>query len=58
MVMEIEKGFTKRNLIQQAWDKLIHLQRNVEWFSSLYKKMVEKGLPECWDKKGNLFSLC
>ena len=44
MVMDIEKVFTKRNLIQQAQNKLIPLQRNVEWFSSLYKKMVEKGL--------------
>jgi hypothetical protein len=45
MVMEIEHIFTKRSLIQQAQNKLIPLQRNVEWFSRLYKKMVENGFP-------------
>jgi hypothetical protein len=47
MVMQIEKGFTKRNIIQEAHEILIPLKRNVEWFSSLYKKIVEKGLLKC-----------
>ena len=38
MVMEVEKVFTKRNLIQQAQNKLIHLRRNVKWFNNIYKK--------------------
>ena len=57
MVMDIENVFTKRSRIQQTCNKLIPLQSNVEYLSILYKKIIEKGLPECWDKNGNLFSL-
>jgi hypothetical protein len=53
-IMEVERVFTKRNLIQQVWNKLTHLQKSVQWFNNHYKRMVEMGLPEIYGKKGLL----
>jgi hypothetical protein len=56
-IMDFEKFLTKRNLIQQVQSKLVHLQKNVQWYTNHYKKMVEMGLPEYNGKKANFLSL-
>jgi hypothetical protein len=55
--MEFEKVLTKKNLIQQVQSKLVHLQRNVQWYKTHYKNMVEMGLPKYYGKKGIFLSL-
>jgi hypothetical protein len=55
MIREVEKFLSKRNLIQQVQIKLVHLQRNVQW--SHYKKILDKGLPEYYGKRGNFHPL-
>jgi hypothetical protein len=55
MVMETERIFTKRNLIQQAQNECITLKRNVESFSNKFENLVKMGLPSAWDKDGKLF---
>jgi len=56
MVMETERIFTKRNLIQQDQNECIALKRNVEYFSNKFDNLVKMGLPSTWDKDGNLLS--
>jgi hypothetical protein len=56
MVMETERIFTKRNLIQQAQNECIALKRNVEYFSNKFENLVKMGLPSAWDKDGKLLS--
>jgi hypothetical protein len=56
MVMETERIFTKRNLIQQPQNECIALKRNVEFFSNKFENLVKMGLPSAWDKNGNLLS--
>jgi hypothetical protein len=56
MVMETERIFTKRNLIQQAQNKCIMVKRNVESFTNKFENLVKMGLPSAWDKKGKLLS--
>jgi hypothetical protein len=54
--METKNIFTKRHLIQQAQNKYIMVQRNVESFSKQFKNLVEMVLPSYCDKKGNVFT--
>jgi hypothetical protein len=56
MVMETERIFTKRNLIQQSQNECITLKRNVESFSKKIENLVKMGLPSSWDKYGKLLS--
>jgi hypothetical protein len=56
MVMENERIFTKRNLIQQAQNKCIMVKRNVESFTNKFENLVKMGLPSAWDDKGKLLS--
>jgi hypothetical protein len=56
MVMEIEKVFTKRNLIQQAQNKCIMVKINVESFTNKFENLVKMGFPSAWDKKGKMLS--
>jgi hypothetical protein len=44
MVMETERIFTKRNLIQQAQNKCIMVKRNVESFTNKFENLVKMGL--------------
>jgi chromosome segregation ATPase len=37
-IMDFEKVLTKRNLIQQVQSKLVHLQRNVQWYKIIIKR--------------------
>jgi HPt (histidine-containing phosphotransfer) domain-containing protein len=36
-IMDFEKVLTKRNLIQQVQNKLVQLQKNVQWYKNQYK---------------------
>jgi hypothetical protein len=56
MVMETERIFTKRNLLQQAQNECIALKKNVESFTNKFKNLVKMGLPSAWDKDGKLLS--
>ena len=51
MVMETEKVFAKRSLIQQARNKCIVVKRNVKLFSNKFNKLIQMDLPTFWSKK-------
>jgi hypothetical protein len=56
MVMETEKIFTKRNLIQQAQNKCIMVRRSIEFFTNNFENLVKTRLPIVWDDKGNILT--
>jgi hypothetical protein len=55
--MEVENVLGKKSLIQQVQSKLVHLEKNVQWYKSHYKNMVDMGLPEYYGKRGNFLPL-
>jgi hypothetical protein len=56
MVMEDEKIFTKRNLLQIAQNKCISVKRDINLFTNRFEKMVKIGLPSAWSDKGKFLS--
>jgi hypothetical protein len=55
MVMEAERIFTKRNLLQTTKDKCISMKRDVDFFTTRFEKLIKMGLPSAWTDKGKLF---
>jgi hypothetical protein len=56
MVMDIEKNFTKRNLMQQAQNKCRMVKINIDYFTNKFENLVKMGLPSGWDDKGKILS--
>jgi hypothetical protein len=55
-ILEIERIFTKRNIIQRTQNKCIMLRKSVDAFNNIFNKLVNMGLPTVWGEKGELLS--
>jgi hypothetical protein len=53
LIMDATNVLKKNNLVQQDQNKCSSIQRRTETFMKRCKKLVEMGLPSCWDKNGN-----
>ena len=54
IIMEASKVLVKKNLVEKDQAKCDNILQDNELFMNKYKKLVNLGLPSCWDKNDHL----